>query len=294
MDKNNQTVWLIDSNIYIFRAWFVRKQMSYDKQGNEIHAVRGFLRFVYYVIKNQQPSQIAFAFDSSLKDSHRRKLYPAYKAQRRSTPDNLRLQFQYCRQFLTALGFVNQHVNAYEADDIIGTWAKQAQKQNMTCHILSGDKDLAQLIRNNDVWWDYGRREALNSGKVKKAFGVWPKQIPDQLAIAGDEADNIQGIQGIGMSTAAKLLRRFSSVDVLLSRIPEIERMQVRGAKQLQQLIDQHQDLIRLNRQITGIYCDIPDLPMSFERQIPDYQALEQLAIQLNLTQEQLELWQAL
>lgn len=291
MNEFPKYLWLVDSNIYVYRAWFVRKNMQYDYLGNEINAVRGFLRFVYELITKEQPEQIAFAFDSRLSTSFRHQIYPEYKAQRPATPANLGLQFQYCREFLSALGLLNYSSNQYEADDVIGTWAKQAQLRGQTCQIISGDKDLAQLVRDNDCWWDYGRREALNSGKVKKHFGVWPKQIPDQLALAGDEADNIQGVQGIGASTAAKLLRRFESIDNLLANIPDISKMQLRNAKLLQDMVQANQALIRRNRKITGILRYIDDVPTQFERQAKDLEKLKQLCEQLGLNEQQFELW---
>lgn len=294
MNKFPKQLWLVDSNIYVYRAWYVRKHMYHDHLGNEIHAVRGFLRFVYELLSKEQPEQIAFAFDSRLRSSFRHQIYPQYKAQRPQTPANLGLQFQYCRDFLGALGIVHYSSDQYEADDVIGTWSKQAQLCGQTCQIISGDKDLAQLVRDNDCWWDYGRREALNSGKVKKYFGVWPKQIPDQLALAGDEADNIKGVQGIGTSTAAKLLRRFDNVENLLANIPDISKMQLRNAKLLQGLIQQNQELITLNRKITGILRHIENIPFDFQRHDTDETKLQQLCEQLGLSEQQFELWKAI
>lgn len=291
----NNPVWLVDASIYVFRPWFTRTMARpVDTQGNPIHAVHGFLRFVYNLLLVEQPQAIGFAFDSSLQTSTRKAIYPAYKANRAPAPAELKYQFQLCREFLQALGIVQATSHHYEADDIIGTWRSQHALQGQACSIISGDKDLAQLVGEHDRWWDYGKRKALSIGGVKQEFGVWPTQIPDQLALAGDVADNIPGIPGIGMSTAAKLLQKFSSVDILLSRIPEIGHMKARGAKRLQSLVAEHQATIRLARQLTDIYCAVPDVPTDLTRQAKDLPHLQALCTQLGFNEQQFELWQAI
>ncbi len=284
-------VWLIDASIYVFRPWFVRQPIPLDRDGNPVNAVLGFLRFVYNLLQTEQPQQIGFAFDTSLKTSTRKTIYPAYKANRSPTPDELKYQFQLCRDFLDALGIVQTASQHFEADDVIGTWAKQQQAIGTPCMIISGDKDLTQLVGEHDIWWDYGRRTPLPPGGVKKEFGVWPAQIPDQLAIAGDIADNIPGIPGIGMSTAAKLLQKFSSVEILLSRIPEIGLMKTRGAKRLQGLVEEHQATLRLARQLTGIHCEVPEVPVDLRRGEKDLVKLQALCDKLQLTEQQFKLW---
>ena len=284
-------VWLIDASIYVFRPWFVRQPLPLDAAGNPINAVLGFLRFVYPLLRVEQPQHIAFAFDTSRLTSVRKQLYPDYKANRPAAPDELKYQFQLCREFLQALGLVEAASLQYEADDIIGTWAQHYRQQGFACRIISGDKDLAQLVGKDDLWWDYGKRAALPPGGIKREFGVWPAQIAEQLAIAGDVADNIPGVPGIGMATAAKLLQKFSTVEILLSRIPEIGQMKTVGAKRLQGLIQQHQDTIRLARQLTEIHCNVPEIPLQLARGNKDLPRLQELCEQLQLTEQQYQLW---
>lgn len=287
-------VWLIDTSIYVFRPWFTRlPQPLLSRDGHSIQAVLGFLRFVYQLLKAEQPKFIGFAFDTSLQTSTRKLIYPAYKANRSPAPPELKQQFQWCREFLAALGLVQTASVHYEADDIIGTWVHYYRQQSQPCMIISGDKDLAQLVGEQDCWWDYGTRKALNEGGIKQAFGVWPKQIPDQLALAGDSVDNIPGIPGIGMSTAAKLLHKFADTEILLSRIPEIGQMKTRGAKRLQALVQEHQATIRLARQLTDIYTDVPNIPLDLQRQPKDLPRLQTLCEYLGLTEQQYELWAA-
>jgi 5'-3' exonuclease len=286
-------VWLVDASIYVFRPWFVRQPVTLDREGKPVNAVLGFLRFVYNLLQTEQPQQIAFAFDTSLHTSQRKTLYPAYKANRSPAPEELKYQFQLCREFLDALGIVQAASHHFEADDVIGTWVQQQRANGQACMIISGDKDLAQLVGERDIWWDYGKRKPLPPGGVKKEFGVWPPQIADQLAIAGDVADNIPGIPGIGMATAAKLLQKFSSVEILLSRIPEIGQMKTAGAKRLQGLVEQHQDTVRLARQLTGIYCTVPEIPTDLLRGDKDLPRLQALCERLGLSEQQLTLWAA-
>jgi len=210
--QTSNPVYLIDSSIYVFRSWFVIPDTITDAEGNPANAVYGFTDFVYQFLAEQQPSHIGFAFDESLKTSYRNEIYPDYKANRESAPEELKRQFQYCRAFLRALGFAEFGSDRFEADDIIGTLAWRYRALGHDIHILTGDKDLAQLIREGDTWWDYARSNRLDSRGIEKRFGVRPERIADQLAIAGDKTDNIPGIPGIGMATAAKLLKRFDSL----------------------------------------------------------------------------------
>ena len=253
---SQQPAWLIDSSIYIFKAWYICPE-QFDIENNPTHAVHGFLDFAYRLLSTEKPSLIAFAFDESLETSHRKEIYPQYKANRSPAPESLRRQFQYCREFLRAFGIHEGASLHYEADDLIGTWAKSLRENNIPVNIITADKDLAQLVHENDHWWEYERGQKLDSKAISKKFKAKPQQIADQLAIAGDKSDNIPGVPGIGMSTAGKLLRKFENIDNLFASSTEIASMQIRGAARLQQLIEEHQDLIKLSRKLTGIKCDI-------------------------------------
>lgn len=287
-------VWLLDTSIYLYRAWHAKEPECLDTQGQNIHAVRGFLRWLYEFLHREKPRYIAFAFDEAQTQSFRRSIYPTYKAHRPALPDNLKYQFQLCREFLSALGFVTHSSNTFEADDIIGTWLNQ-QSRTQPCYIISGDKDLMQLVRDIDLWWDYGKREALNEGKIKRAMGVWPKQIPDQLALSGDEADNIPGINGIGLGTAAKILNKFTSIEVLLMRLPEMTQIKnLKGTRHLQELIQHYQEQLVLNKQLTKIHCQVPEVPNNLERKTVDVERLQVLCTRIGLSEEQWEMWSGL
>jgi len=282
--KHHKTAWLIDSSIYVFKAWHTRPDDEVDVDGKPVNAVLGFIDFAYRLLSIEKPELIAFGFDESLKTSHRKEIYPEYKANRRPAPESLRYQFKLCREFIRALGIYEGASLHYEADDLIGTWAKTLRKHSVPINIITADKDLAQLIHENDHWWEYDRGEKLDTKKITKRFKAKPRQIADQLAIAGDKSDNIPGVPYVGMSTAGKLLRRFDNIDNLLASIPEISSMQIRGAARIQNLIEEHQETIKLSRQLTGIQCDIEEVNFKqFSITKVDQKSLLELCKQLKL-----------
>lgn len=284
--------WLIDSSIYVFKAWFTRPDDKTDIHGNPVNAVLGFMDFVYRLLSHENPQLIAFAFDESLQSSHRRDIYPAYKANRAPAPESLKKQFQYCRQFIRALGIHEAASSRYEADDLIGTWAHSLRRNNTPAIIISADKDLAQLVHEKDYWWEYERGEKMDSKRIEKRFKAKPRQIADQLAIAGDKSDNIPGVPGIGMATAGKLLRKFDNLESLLASIEQISSMQIRGASRIQNLIHEHKETIRLSRRLTGIVCDIEPIDNTiFEKSKLDEAFFNQLCDQLGLNEKERHKW---
>jgi 5'-3' exonuclease len=252
-ENKQEPVWLIDASIYVFRAWFTWPDDLKDANGNPINAVLGFMDFVYNLLQQENPQIIGFAFDESLQTSHRNDIYPDYKANRQSAPANLKYQFQLCRQFIRALGITELASPHYEADDILATWARQYHQQGHPVNIITADKDLTQLIHKNDHWWDYQKNKKLNTKQIQKEFGVRPDQIADLLALAGDKADNIPGIPGVGITTAAKLLRRFDTIDNLLAHIPDISKMKIHKAKLIQDAVEETKDKVIIYQQLTRV-----------------------------------------
>ena len=282
--KPQRTAWLIDSSIYVFKAWYTKTDGHVDIDGQPINAVLGFIDFVYRLLSVEKPALIAFGFDESLKTSHRKEIYPAYKANRSPAPESLRYQFQLCRAFIRSLGIHEGASQHFEADDLIGTWAKTLREHSVPINFITADKDLAQLVYENDHWWEYDRGEKLNAKKITKRFKAKPRQIADQLALAGDKSDNIPGVPYVGMSTAGKLLRRFDNIDNLLASIPEISSMQIREAVRIQSLIEEHQETIKLSRRLTGIKCDIEKIDFNaFFIREKSNDAFSTLATQLQL-----------
>jgi len=253
----NPRAYLIDSSIYIFRAWHVYDDSITDIDGNPTNAVYGFTEFLYQLIQQKQPEYIACAFDAHQTDSYRREIFPEYKANRPPAPEELIIQFKYCREFCRAAGIPEFGSNRFEADDIIGTLATRLRNEGYDLTIVSADKDLTQLVLGEkDAWWDFARGTVLNHKGVEKHFGVIPEQIADMLALAGDKVDNIPGIPGIGYKMASNILQKYKDVGSILENIENISKMKFRGSARIQNLVDEHQHLLPLNKKLTTIVTD--------------------------------------
>ncbi|RCL46203.1 MAG: flap endonuclease [Candidatus Thioglobus sp.] len=286
----------MDSSIYIFRAWFTLPDTLVNEAGEPVNAVYGFTDFVAALLDETQADLMSFAFDQSLTSSFRNTIYPPYKANREPAPEELKRQFSYCRRFIEALGLAHLSSDRYEADDLLGSAAQQARLLGHKVTILSADKDLAQLIEEHDIFWNYAKNERLSPQKIEQQFGVRPDQIADQLALAGDKVDNIPGVPGVGMTTAARLLNKFDSIDNLLNNIEAISSMKIRGARRIQDLIEEHQDSVRLCKRLTEIKCDAQPLNGSFrlQREPPDQVALTELFDELGFGSIRRQRWQKL
>ena len=291
MAAASQTAYLVDSSIYVFRAWFTLPDTLVNQSNEPVNAVYGFTDFVAGFLEDTKPEYLQFAFDESLTSSFRNTIYPPYKANREPAPPELKLQFEYCRQFIKALGFPLLSSDRYEADDLLGAAAKTARDQGYRVTILSADKDLAQLIEAEDTLWDYAKNRRFNPKKIEEHFGVRPDQIADQLAIAGDKVDNIPGVPGIGMTTAARLLKKFDTIEQMLENISSISEMKIRGAKRIQQLVDEHQDMIVLCKKLTEIKCDAE---INNEKRNCDLDSLQDLFEKLGFGSLRRERWQRL
>ena len=249
--------YLIDASIYIFRAWHVYDESITDVDGNSTNAVFGFSEFLYQIMQQQKPQTIACAFDDHQTESYRREIFPEYKANRPPAPEELIKQFDYCKQFTRAVGIPTFASNRYEADDIIGTLATRLREQGYAVTILTADKDLTQLILDpEDIWWDFARNNTLNHKGVEKHWGVRPDQIADLLALSGDKIDNIPGIPGVGYKMASNLLNKYADIETILQNIENISKMKFRGSARIQNLVNEHQHLLPMNKKLTTIVTD--------------------------------------
>lgn len=225
-----------------------------DPEGNPVNALLGFTDFVYQVLSAEKPEHIAFAFDQSLATSYRNKIYPEYKANRDPAPPELKNQFGYCREFLRCLGLPEYASDTFEADDIVGALVEHAHQQSAKAIILTADKDLAQLLGSEDIWWDYARQNRMSPVGVEKKFGVRPDQIADLLAITGDKVDNIPGVPGVGVKTAANMLKKFQNLDGIIENLDDIPKMKFRGAARAAALVKEHLSVLEISRQLTPIF----------------------------------------
>ena len=246
-------VHLVDSSVYIFRAWFSLTDGFLDPSGRPTNAVYGFARFLAELLETTDTRHIALAFDESLTSSFRNEIYPDYKANRDPAPPELKRQFAWCMDLARSLGVPVYSDDYYEADDLIATLACCWKAEGHPVRIVSSDKDLAQLIGDGDQWWDYSRRRRLDAAGVFGQFGVHPSQIPDFLALTGDPVDNIPGVPGVGPKTAAPLLGHFGDLDALFDRLEEIAFLKFRGAGSLAARLREHEPAARLARRLTGL-----------------------------------------
>lgn len=253
-----QSVYLVDASIYLFRAWHSMPDAFLNDQGQPTNAVYGFTGTLCSLLEQAQPSHVGVTFDISLTTSFRNDIYPDYKANREPAPEELKRQFAWAREVAEALGLKCYGDERYEADDLIGTLAGYWRERGHAVTIVSGDKDLAQLVEAGDSWWDFARNTRLGPDGVEEKFGVRPAQIADYLALTGDAVDNIPGVPGVGPKTASALLAHFGELSALFDRLEEIQHLRFRGAKTLAPKLAAHRETAELSRQLTGIHCAVP------------------------------------
>lgn len=250
--------YLIDASVYVFRAYYSMPDDMVDDDGNPINALYGYCRFLGDFMEQVRPEQIAVLFDESLTTSFRTEIYPEYKANRDPAPEDLKRQFAQCRRFTRALGVLECAHPRYEADDLIGTLVTEGRMAGTPSTIVSRDKDLTQLVSKEDVFWDFAGKGKVTYEKIPKYFGVWPEQIADFLALAGDSVDNIKGVPGVGRKTAIALLEHFGSLAAVYDNLESVHEVNVRGAKTLGTKLETHKEDAMLARKLTGIVCDAP------------------------------------
>lgn len=278
--SDSPPVHLIDASIFVFRAWYSMPGEFADPQGRPTNAVYGFAKFLCEFLEQTGSMHVAVAFDESLSTSFRNEIYPDYKANREPAPEDLERQFRWCKDLVASLGLPVYGHPRYEADDLIASLSRYWRGRGHAVAVVTGDKDLAQLLVDpGDVWWDFARRNRLDAGGVKARFGVAPGQIADFLALTGDPIDNIPGVPGVGPKTAAALLAHFGDIDALYSRLDELAFLKIRGAKMLGSRLRHHEPTVRLSRRLTGLDEPIDEIDGSDHdgRGAPDADRLDVL-----------------
>lgn len=253
-----KTVYLIDASIYIFRAWFSVPDSMRGENGQPVNAVYGFCRFLTEFVERSDASHVAVAFDESLTTSFRNDIYPQYKMNRELPPAELERQFSLCRRVAEAAGlYCVSHVR-YEADDLIATLASDMRQRGFRIAVVSRDKDLTQLLRDSDFWWDFAGNQVLDSSKVTEKFGVPPSAIQDYLGLCGDAVDNIPGVSGVGPKTASALLQEFGSLENLYANLANVASLKIRGAKTLASKLRNGRDNALLSKTLATVAYDAP------------------------------------
>ncbi len=225
-DFNDKTVYILDSYGLIFRCYFAFiNRPLINNRGENISALFGFFRNLHFILEHYKPGYLIAAMDSKTK-TFRHEMYDQYKATRPKTPEDLHAQIPWIEEILKELGVPVLQCDGYEADDIIATVAKKCQDSGRTCRILSGDKDLMQLVNDsiqilkpeNGGGW-----KVTDASGVQAEWGVTPEQLLDLLSLYGDTADNVPGVKGIGVKTADTLLIQYKNLDGIYEHIDEIK-----------------------------------------------------------------------
>ena len=226
-------VFLVDGSGYIFRAYHALPPLNRKSDGLQVNAVLGFCNMLWKLMRemppDNRPTHLAIIFDKS-EVTFRNELYPEYKAQRAPAPDDLIPQFALIREAVRAFDLPCLEQSGYEADDLIATYVREACERGATATIVSSDKDLMQLVTDCVSMYDTMKDRRIGIPEVIEKFGVPPEKVVEVQALAGDSVDNVPGVPGIGIKTAAQLINEYGDLETLLKRAPEIKQPKRREA----------------------------------------------------------------
>ena len=252
-----EEVYLIDGSAYIYRAYHAIAPLSNSK-GVPTHAVLGFVNMVKRLVRERQPAFLAIAFDSR-GPVFRHQMYPAYKANRPPMPEDLSLQIPYIKQFVAASRILMLEEQGVEADDIIASAVALFKAGGHKVVLVSGDKDLLQLVGDDVVMWDPMKDKVMDREAVHQKYSVYPELLLDLFALIGDTSDNVPGVPGIGPKTAEKLINTYGSLDGLFAQIDGLKQSRVK-----EQLIE-NKEAAYLSRSLIRLKTDVA-LPVELSR----------------------------
>ncbi len=246
---------LVDGSGYIFRAFFALPPMT-RPDGTPVNAVFGFASMLFKLMTDRPEDDLLVVFDHS-RSSFRNEMYENYKANRAEPPPELRPQFSMVRDAARAFGLPVVELEGYEADDLIASYAKAAKAEGRVVEIVSSDKDLMQLVTDGVFMFDPMKNKNIGHDEVVERFGVGPEHVRDVLALAGDTSDNVPGVPGIGVKTAAQLITEYGSLEGLLAATAKIKQPKRR------ETLESNVDKARLSYELVGLKDDAP-LPLTF------------------------------
>ena len=252
-------VILVDGSSYLYRAFHALPPLTNSK-GKPTGAVKGVINMMRRLQKDYPQSTLVVVFDAKGK-TFRDDIYPEYKANRPSMPDDLRLQIEPIHQIIQAMGLPMLVIDGVEADDVIGTLALEATAAEQPVIISTGDKDIAQMVNEHITLVNTMTNTLMDREGVVEKFGIPPELIIDYLALLGDKSDNIPGVPGVGEKTALGLLQGIGGLDDIYGRLDEIATLDFRGAKNLAPKLEEHRELAYLSYTLATIKTDVP-MPM--------------------------------
>lgn len=253
MSSSNErpTLYLIDGSGYIFRAYYAVRPLS-TSTGTPTNAVTGFAKMLLKLVREHAPGLLGIAFDPPGK-SHRHSIYADYKANREAPPEDLVPQFPLIHELVECMDIPVLVHDGYEADDILATLARQGVEQGYRVMVVSGDKDLLQLVSENVTMYDPLKDKIYDEAAVVDKLGVPPSQVADLLALAGDKSDNIPGVPKVGPKSAAKLLQQFGDLESMLAGVATLSK-----PKAFERSLLENRQTARLSRQLTGLETHMP------------------------------------
>ena len=271
--KKGDHIYLIDGSSYIFRAYHALPPLTRKSDGLQVNAVLGFCNMLWKLLREmkpeEQPTHLAVVFDKSEK-TFRSDMYHDYKAHRPDPPEDLRPQFPLIREAVRAFDLPCLEQGGFEADDLIATYVREACEADATAMIVASDKDLMQLVRDCVVMYDTMKDRRIGIAEVIEKFGVPPGKLIEVQALIGDSVDNVPGVPGIGIKTAAQLICEYGDLDTLLARAGEIKQ-----EKRRQALIE-NAERARLSKKLVTLDDHVPlDVPLAdLAVHEPDYKRL--------------------
>jgi len=266
--KEKERLFLVDGSNYLYRAYYAIRDLSNSK-GFPTNAIYGFTTMLMKLVRDWKPEHIAVIFD--LKGpTARHEAYDLYKATRKATPDTLIPQIPYVKEIVRAFSVPVLEIQGVEADDIIGTLAVRFASQGKKVVIVSGDKDLMQMVSEDIIMMDTMKEKTYDIAAVKERFGVGPEKVPEILGLMGDSSDNIPGVPGIGAKGAKALIEEHGSIEELIKNVDKIKNAKAKRA------IKEFADQARMSRDLARIQTDVPvEFDLNAPRRIePDTEAL--------------------
>ncbi len=271
-----KTLFIIDGSSIIYRAFHAIPSSLTNSKGMPTNAVYGFTQSLRKILNDFKPGYICIAFDVK-GPSFRHALYLDYKAERPPMPDLLSVQIPYIKRLVRAFNIPVLEMEGFEADDVIATLVRKVEPMGLKIAVITGDKDMYQLVDENTVILDYLTGKEFGPAEVVEKFGVGPSAIRDLLGLAGDSTDNIPGVPGIGPKTAAKLLRQYNSLEEVFENIANI------SGEKLKSNLTNYKDQALLSRELATLHPEVPlELDLSaLEYTGPEYKELEPLLNEL-------------
>ena len=254
-------VFLVDGSSYIFRAYHALPPLTRKSDGLQLNAVYGFCNMLWKLLRDmkpeERPTHLAIVFDKS-EHTFRNKLYPDYKAHRPDAPADLIPQFGLIREAVRAFDLPCLEQIGFEADDLIATYVREADEAGASATIVSSDKDLMQLVNDHILMYDTMKDRRIGPAEVVEKFGVPPDKVIEVQALIGDSTDNVPGVPGIGVKTAAQLIGEYGDLETLLARASEIKQQ-----KRRETLIE-NADKARLSKTLVTLDRHVPlDVPLA-------------------------------